>query len=61
MEQQLKTARSEAAQNNVRLAKAYLKQKKSGLAGKAALRAFDLDPNNEEAQMILGQLKGGAE
>jgi tetratricopeptide (TPR) repeat protein len=53
----LDEARRDMAKNGLRLARGYLKQGDAGKAKRAALAAFDLDPNNEEVRALLRRLQ----
>ncbi|MFO7900034.1 MAG: tetratricopeptide repeat protein, partial [Planctomycetota bacterium] len=53
----LREARERAAENSVRLARAYLERGDRAKAKEAATAAFDVDPNNEEAKALLQRLR----
>ena len=57
LQQRINNARTRTAENNLRLAKAYVKKGRTQDARKAALAAFDLDPNNEAIRALLERLK----
>jgi tetratricopeptide (TPR) repeat protein len=58
LRKQIDQARTDTSKNNVRLARAYIKQGRKDLAKTTALAAFDLDPNNAEAKALVIQLRG---